>query len=401
MRRIKVVSINLGPYGSTGKIMLEIHKMVKHQGSDSKMIIPYSGEELFDSTDYYVLGNAKTKKLNAYSCVLTGLDGCFAWFTTKKLISFLKRQKIDLLHLHNIHYSYINLPQLFRFIKKNNISTIWTLHDCWSFTGHCPHFMYEECNKWQTGCHHCPRYKMYPKSIYDNSKFMWKLKKKWFTGVGNLTIVTPSQWLADLVKQSYLKDYPVRVIHNGINLSIFKPAESNFREKHHIQDKKIVLGVAFGWGERKGLDVFVELSKRLPPDYQIVLVGTDKHIDEQLPQNIISIHRTHNQTELAEIYTAVDVFVNPTREDNFPTVNMEALACATPVITFKTGGSPEMIDETCGISVEKDDVDELEKQILYVCETHPFSSMACTERAKTFDMHDRFAEYIALYKELL
>ena len=213
-----------------------------------------------------------------------------------------------------------------------------------------------------------------------------------------MTIVTPSQWLADLVKESFLAEYPVKVIHNGIDLSVFQPTENDFREKYGLQNKKIILGVAFGWGERKGLDVFVELAKRLDCEqYQIVLVGTDDSVDKQLPTNIISIHRTQNQTELAKIYTAADLFVNPTREENYPTVNMESLACGTPVLTFRTGGSPEIIDETCGAVVACDDVNGLEKEILRIFEQVPFSEDDCLKRATRFDMQDRFKEYVSLY----
>ena len=230
---------------------------------------------------------------------------------------------------------------------------------------------------------------------------MWKFKCNWFTGIENCIIVTPSQWLADLVKQSYLKDYPVKVINNGIDLSVFKPTESSFREKYGLTDKKVVLGVAFGWGKRKGFDVFVELASRLPDDYRIVLVGTDDNVEKLLPAKIISIHRTQNQKELAEIYTTADVFANPTREENYPTVNMESIACGTPVVTFRTGGSPEIPDETCGSVVDCDDIDAMEIEIRRICEKKPYSVEACLQRAKSFDMNDRFKEYVDLYKEFI
>jgi glycosyltransferase involved in cell wall biosynthesis len=181
-------------------------------------------------------------------------------------------------------------------------------------------------------------------------------------------------------------------------LNVFKPTESDFRKKHNLDDKKVVLGVAFGWGVHKGLDVFIELSKRLPDNYKIVLVGTDESVDKQLPSNILSIHRTQNQKELAEIYSAADVFVNPTREENYPTVNMESIACGTPVITFRTGGSPEIIDENTGIAVDVDDVDTLEKEIIRVCDTAPYPLSSCLERAKHFDKNEKFVEYFDIIK---
>jgi glycosyltransferase involved in cell wall biosynthesis len=227
---------------------------------------------------------------------------------------------------------------------------------------------------------------------------MWKRKKKWFNSLDDLTIVTPSQWLAGLVEQSFLGKYPVKVIHNGIDLSVFRQMESDFRKKHNLERKKLLLGVAFAWEERKGLDVFVELSRRLDSSYQIVLVGTNEDVDRLLPSNIVSIHRTHNQKELAEIYSVADVFVNPTREDTFPTVNLEALACGTPVITFKTGGSPECVDGHCGCVVPCNDVDALEREIVRICTEKPFTAEDCKARAALFDRDECFSRYVALYR---
>ena len=198
---------------------------------------------------------------------------------------------------------------------------------------------------------------------------------------------------------SYMSQYPIKVIYNGIDLSVFKPTESDFRAKYGLENKKIVLGVAFDWGVRKGLDVFVELSKRLSDEYRIVLVGTNDQIDSALPSNIISIHRTQNQRELAEIYTAADVFANPTREEAFGLVNVEALACGTPGVTFRTGGSPECYDDTCGVVVEKNDIDAMEREIRRICETHPYDIESCIKFAQGFDMYDRYREYIDLYQE--
>ena len=258
------------------------------------------------------------------------------------------------------------------------------------------------CEKWQTQCGDCPNRHMYPQTLFDFSYLMFNLKKRWFTGVENLTLVTPSQWLADLTRQSFLKEYPVQVIRNGIDLSVFRPVESDFRRRHGIpDDAHLVLGVAFDWGIRKGLDVFVELAKRLDPSYQIVLVGTDDALDRELPARILSIHRTQNQQELAGIYAAADVFVNPTREDNFPTVNLEALACGTPVITFRTGGSPEALDETCGSVVSCDDTDALAREIIRVCCERPFSRDACLARAAAFNMSQQFHQYLSLYHRVL
>lgn len=392
--------------GSTGKIMLQIAENARNKEHNVFTCIPYpylkgSSKADFAAAESFVWGSNIERKLHNLFGRITGLNGILSIKGTKQLIRYLKDNDVDLIHLHNLHSYCINFPILFRFIKKSKITVVWTFHDCWSFTGHCPHFDMIGCDKWKTGCYHCVQYREYPQGHIDSSKLMYRFKKKWFNELYDLTIVTPSKWLGNLVKESFLKNYPVRVINNGIDLNIFKPAKSSFKDKYNLENKYIILGTAFGWNERKGLDVFIEFSKRLDKKYQIVLVGTDDNIDSQLPDNIISIHRTQNQQELAEIYSSADLFVNPTREENYPTVNMESLACGTPVLTFNTGGSPEVIDETCGSVVAKNDIDAMEKEIIRICETKPYSEEACLERAKAFDMNDRFKEYIDLYEEIM
>ena len=373
MSELNILQINGGSTGSTGKIMFGIKKVAEKAGYEVCCASPVTLTNR-NRSDYHAIGNSFGRKSSVLLSRITGLNGCFAVPATVEFLRYVSHFRPSVIHLHNLHDSYINIPMLFDYIRKNHIPVVWTLHDCWAFTGHCPHFIYEKCFRWKDGCHDCPRYEEYPKSFTDNSQWMWKRKKEWFTGVENMTIVTPSGWLANLVKQSFLKEYPVQVIHNGIDLKVFKPTESDFREKYQIAEcKKIILGTAFEWGVRKGLDVFVELAGRLDREkYQIVLVGTSDTIDKLLPGNIISVHRTQNQKQLAEIYTAADMFVNPTREDNYPTVNMEALACGTPVITFNTGGSPEIPDEACGVVVPCDDTDAMERTIVRICESGGF-----------------------------
>lgn len=348
--------------------------------------------------DHIAIGGAMDKLLHTWCAKATGYHGCFSHIATWRLLRKIKKEKYDLIHFHNIHGWYLNLPMITRYIKKHRMKVIWTLHDCWSFTGQCPHYTMIGCGKWKTHCRACPQCKEYPEVHVDRSDRMFDLKKQWFSGM-DATLVAPSQWLADQVKQSFLKEYPVRIIHNGIDLDVFQPADSDFRQRYHCENKKIVLGVALGWSAKKGLDVFGVLASRLPEDYQIVLVGGNAQTDRQLPSDVISIHRTQNQRELAEIYTSADVFVNPTREDTFPTVNLEALACGTPVITFCTGGSPEMLDETCGSVVECDDADALEKEIIRICTDKPYTHEACMKRAGEFDAQARFRDYVRLYEE--
>ena len=396
---MKILEINCTNYGSTGNIMLQIADTARRKGHTVITCCPASRENKKKSVEnQWLIGNRFSRNVHLKLFEYTGFNGCFSLVSTFTFLHKVKKFKPDIIHVHKLHNCYINLPMLFKYIKKQKIKAIWTLHDCWTFTGQCPYFDLAKCDKWKNGCHDCPQIHVYPSSKVDRTRTMWKLKRKWFTGVEDMTIVTPSEWLGGLVQQSYLKGYPIKVINNGIDLNVFKPTESDFRQKHHLENKFILLGVAFGWGKRKGLDVFIDLAKRLDDRFQIVLVGTNEDVDKQLPANIISVHKTNNQQELAEIYTAADLFVNPTREENYPTVNMESISCGTPVLTFKTGGSPEIPNVKTGYVVDVDDIDEMEKQIVRICTEHLFSKEDCLERAKSFDRNIKFQEYVDLYQ---
>lgn len=396
-----ILSINLGNFSSTGTIMREIAKKSEAAGYRVFQAFPDNDRNKPLLKNDIIICSKLSKKISEHLGILTGFYGCFSYFATKRFIKKAKRINPDIIHLHNIHGGYINLYLLFKYIKSSGASVVWTLHDCWGFTGHCAYFDMAGCEKWKTGCNNCPQLNEYPRSNCDRTKIMYNLKKKWFTGISNMTIITPSQWLARLVKQSFLSEYPIKVINNGIDLSVFKPTESDFKKIYNCEEKFVILGVAFGWGKKsKGLDVFIELSKRLDERFRIIIVGTDDVIDEKLPKNIISIHRTQNQAELAKIYTIADLFVNPTLDENYPTVNMEAIACGTPVLTFNTGGSPEIPNDTCGVIVAKNDNDEIYEQIIKICSEKKFSLQACLERAKSFKMDDKYSEYVELYKKL-
>lgn len=396
---MKILEINQVNFGSTGHIMLQIADLATKKGHEVICSFYARRNKDKDKNCIYI-GNKVSHNIHKKLYRKTGNNGCYSKISTWNFLRKVKKFDPDLIHIHNLHNCYINLPMLFDYIKKNNKKVVWTLHDCWSFTGQCPYFTAVGCEKWKTGCHDCEQINRYPSCSVDRTDKMWNRKKEWFTGVQNLTIVTPSQWLADLAKQSFLKDYPVKVINNGINLDVFKPTESDFRTKHNLEDKKIILGVASVWEVRKGLDVFIELSKRLDDRYKIVLVGTNDEVDKKLPEGIISIHRTSNQKELAELYTAADLFFIPTREDNFPTVNMESLACGTPVLTFNTGGSPEMVDEATGVVLMNEDIASVEQAVISMCESGKYSKEACTERAKQYDSGLKYNEYLSLFENI-
>lgn len=390
---MKIVQINsVCGSGSTGKICVAVSQLLTERNIENYILYAISHSDYPLSIKY--MSSLETK-IEALKSRVFGNYGFGAKSATKRLIKELERISPDVVQLHNLHSHNVNLPMLFSYLKEKKVKIFWTFHDCWSFTGYCSYYDIPQCSKWKSGCEKCPL-KSHYSWFFDRSSYTYNRKKEIFADL-DLTIITPSKWLKEQVEQSFFKGYEVKVINNGIDLSKFYPKDSDFRKKYNIKDKYIVLGVAFDWGKRKGLDVFIELSKRLDSRFQIVLVGTNDEIDKKLPENIISIHRTQNQEELAEIYTAADVYANPTREEVFGLVNVEANACGTPVVTFNTGGSPECIDEKSGIVVERNNIDALESAIKKVCIEVPFDKNDCINRAKLFDKNDKFCEYVDLY----
>lgn len=392
---MKIVQINSTcGSGSTGKICISVSKLLTETEIEN-YIFYTSGDSDYPQGIRYM--SALENKFQALKAKIIGNYGFQSVAGTKRLIAELERIAPDIVHLHNLHSHNVHIEILFRYLKERQIKIFWTFHDCWAFTGYCPHYTMAGCDRWKSkGCGNCPQ-RVHYSWFFDRSAMLYEKKKQLFSGL-DLTIITPSQWLADQVKMSFLKDYPVKVINNGIDLSVFYPRETDFRRKHHLEKKFVLLGVAFGWGKRKGLDVFIRLAERLDPEkFQIILVGTDNKVDKQLPENIISIHRTANQTELAEIYSAADLFVNPTREENYPTVNMESTACGTPVLTFRTGGSPESIDVQTGVVVDCDDEKSLYQEIQKIAETKVFCEENFRIKAQQFAEKQKFAEYVQLY----
>lgn len=397
---MRIVEINSVNTGSTGNIMLQIAEEARNNGMEVLTCVPKSRSNLEKKCEnQFVFGDRITRNLHIWLAQCTGFQNCFSVTATLHLLKRITAFSPDIIHLHNLHGNYINLPMLFHYIKKHDIPVVWTLHDCWSFTGQCPHFTMVKCEKWKNGCFECPQIRIYPSSRVDRTRVMWKLKRKWFTGVKNMTIVTPSKWLANLVQQSFLKEYPVKVINNGIDLNIFKPTSSDFREKHGIGgEDKLVLFVSFGWSMRKGVDVIKKIRHLLEDKFKIIVIGITEDTIQDFLDDIICIPRTNNRKELAEIYSSADVLVNPTREEVLGMVNIEALACGTPVVTFNTGGSPECVDNKSGIVVETDDIENMAFSIRMICEGKNYSEKDCIMRAALFDKKDKFKEYIRMYR---
>ena len=320
-------------------------------------------------------------------------EGLASRFVTKKLIKEINRIAPDIIHLHDIHDHYLNYPILFKYLASIETPVVWTQHDCWAFTGGCMFFEMLNCNRWKTECDNCPEKRSF---FCDKTKRQYYLKKELFGGLNNITFVPVSDWLGDIMKQSMHKDKPILTIHNGVDLSRFKLLKKE-KSEHGFS----IIGVAAVWDKRKGLEDFIKLRNLLSQEIKIILVGLSEKQVRCLPEGIKGITRTTNVEELVQLYSDASVFVNPTYSDNFPTTNIEALACGTPVITYKTGGSPEAIDEKTGIVVPQGDLNALANAIMRL-KSEPLSSIACRERAELyFDKDKCFQKYLQLYNKLL
>lgn len=411
---MKIVQVNtICGAGSVGRICVDLYETLKKNGQEP--LIATGRGMLPPNVNGYVIGSKPDFVRHVLKNFFEGKAGFGSKAQTLKFIEWLKKEKPDLIHLHNIHGFYLQVELLFSYLKEADMKVVWTFHDCWPFTGHCAYFDYIGCEKWKEkneGCNKCQIHRTaYPYALFkDNTVWSYARKKACFTGVKNLTIVTPSNWLCEKVKQSFLKEYPVVVIPNGINLESFAPldAKSQMLSDQRRKGYKhcTVLGVANRWEERKGLQYFEELATKLPDNYTVELIGLDKAQTHQMRKKyptgkLLPIDRTKNVELLASIYRTADVYVNATLEDNFPTTNLEALACGTPVVTFQTGGSPESLDETCGIVVKKQDTKELIKAVRRVCEEKPFTRENCRKRALLYDRENRYTEYFELYQRIL
>lgn len=344
-------------WGSTGKIAEQINQTAAMQGW--KTYIAYGRDVNPSQSELIHIGNKISQAVALVEARLFDNDGLANRQATRKLVERIKDIKPDVIHLHNLHGYYINYKILFEYLNSTSIPIVWTLHDCWSFTGHCGHFIGANCEKWNTECFQCPLKKGYPASWgVDNSKRNFKLKQELFTANRNLHIVAVSEWLAGLVRQSFMKNVDIRVINNGVDLKVFRPLEIERKTKFKV------LGVSSVWTKTKGLFDFYRLRELLDTnEYDIILVGLSNEQIAVLPQGIIGISRTNSVDELVRYYSSADVFVNPTYVDTFPTTNLEALACGTPVVTYRTGGSPESVTTTTGIVVEQGNVEALKTAV--------------------------------------
>jgi putative colanic acid biosynthesis glycosyltransferase len=397
---MKVLMINtVSGYGSTGSICIDIATVLEKQGHEC--YIAYGqGNTIYDKT--FKIGTSLENHIHNIGSRITGKQCYFTKRGTQQLIEFMKDYNPDVIHLHNLHGNYINLELLFKYLAEINKLVVWTLHDCWAFTGKCAHYTDVACYKWQFHCHHCPQVDKYPPSLFfDRSEVMFADKQKWFNSIANLTIITVSNWLAGEVKKSFLKNHTIKPIYNWVNHQVFLPSNVDIKEQYGIaKNKFIILGVSAGWNiSSNKLKDFITLSTLISEDMQIVLVGkAEGHND--IPSTIIHIPYVHSDTELAKLYSNANVYVHLSTEDTFGKVIAEAMSCGTPAIVYNATACPEIIDDNCGYVVEKRNVKQIIEAIQKIKENtkEHYSENCRTRVVENFDYVTNINETITIYK---
>lgn len=405
---MRILQINTFYYaGSTGRITYDLKAVMEANGIESYAAFGFGYEpKKAEKATLYRIESDQELFVSKLWTKATGHHGFNNKRETVRLLKWIDKVKPDIIHMHNIHNHYVNVRMLLEYIAERHIPCVLTMHDCWTFTGHCAYFDYSGCNKWLTGCKHCPSLRDYPKTFapIDPSPWNYKMKRQLFAPL-NITFVSPSQWLCDLQQLSFLKDKPCVVINNGVDLSVFKPIKSDVRSTYGIGNRKMILAVAGGLATRKGRDYLLKLPTLLNDDEVLVLVGLQKGQESLLPQTnkVIGIQRTKTPDELVGLYSEADVFINPTLEDNFPTTNIESLACGTPVVTFRTGGSPEVVTPETGLVVEKGDLEGLLSAVRILFRNgKEHYTYACRRKAESdYCNNIQYNKYIKLYKRML
>lgn len=401
---MRIAVIQSGNSGFFPRFYKSLKSSAEKSEDDLRLFCPNIGvNRRLQLDDQITFGSKYNWFIHYHLYKIFGLQDVFSFFDTCDLIRKLKAFKPDVIHFHVVNAWIINFPLLIHYINKHNIKVIWTMHDCRAFTGRCAYFDEVNCDKWLNGCGKCPQKELYWPTLIDASALQWCLRKNFLNRINNLHIVTPSEWLANFVKLSFLKKYPVEVIYNGLDLARFNTTKHDAKIDAIPIDKTVVLGVAANWEYRKGLGFFKSLAKDLPMNYQIVLVGTMNNDNvSTIPENVICWGKTSSSDEMVALYQRASVFVNPTLADNFPTTNIEALASGTPVVTFITGGSAESIDHNSGMAVKQGDYEALKDAIIHVC-THRhdiFTRENCMKRSESFSLK-QFDKYIELYHSVL
>ena len=383
----KVLYINsVCGFGSTGRIVADLSKSDKHDS-----LVCFGRKKDFANVNSYQFADFFDNALGALRTILFDNNLNICTNATKRLINKIKEYNPDIIHLHNIHGYYVNVELLLRFLKEYGKPVVWTLHDCWAFTGYCSDAYYVNCEKYQKECVKCDHWFAYPFSIFkQNVTKDFNKKKELLRDFDNLTIVTPSKWLGGICSLSFLRNKKIVTVNNGIDLNDFKPTKKK-------NDKLTVLAVASFWTKDKGLDDLNKMVELLDKDIEVIVVGGDSN----KVKGVKSIARTNNKAELIDLYSSAHLLINPTLDDNFPSVNIESIACGTPVITYRTGGSPEIIDGKSGVVVDKGNYKAMAEVINSLKNNYFFKSEDCLSRSKKFSTANMVENYENVYKELL
>lgn len=397
---MKVLQINsVCGIRSTGKICTDLEEVLRSKGHESRIL--YGREncpERYASISQRITSPNEVR-IHAIQSRIFDNSGFCSKKSTQRVIHEIENYNPDIVHLHNIHGYYLDVEGVFEYLKKSKQKVVWTLHDCWAMTGHCSHFSAVNCERWKTGCYDCPQKRQYPSSFFvDNSKRNYERKKKAFTQIADLYLVTPSQWLADITKKSFLKEYPIKVIPNGVDFTAFKPNLQNPYKNIICDGKKVLLGVATAWTSRKGYDDFIKLSKLLDDRYQIVLLGLTEKQLQFLPKEIVGIKATNSREKLAQYYSNAYALLSLSREETMGLTVVEALACGTPAVVYNATALPETIIQTCGRVVQSGALEEI---VNVLDELERISPEKCIERAKNYEKQKMYEKYISLYEGIV
>lgn len=394
---MRVLQINSFGNLSTGKIAADIQRVLTERGHEG--CLAFARNSAAGDVASMRIGSRGDVLLHGALSRLTDRTGFYSTRATRRFLRAVDEYDPDVIHLHNLHGYYINIDLLFRYLKERRKPVVWTLHDCWAFTGHCCYYSTAGCDRWQSGCHDCPNRREYPASLrMDRSRDNYRRKRALFTGIEEMRLVPVSRWLDGEVGRSFLRDYPREVIFNGIDLQAFQPTRSDFRRTHGLEGKQIILGVASTWSERKGLADFLQLSRMLDANQHIVLVGLNEKQRRGLPENVTGLGRTDGLHALAEIYTAADVFLNASVEETFGLPTVEAMACGTTAVVYDQTALPEVIADGCGAVVRAHDL----RQVLDCIKRVPMgeTNQAAIRQARRYDKRSQFQRYVEIYEEL-
>ena len=387
---------------STGRTYYELSNYARENGYECLVVY---GNQLGNYDNTIFMGNKIDHKLHALKSRITGKAGCFSRFHTRKLLKFIKQYNPDIVHLGNLHGNFINVPMLLNFLGENNIATALTLHDCFFFTGYCTHYTLNKCYKWKQGCEQCAFVEKNTSWFFDKSKFLWEIKKQTFNGIQNLGVIGVSDWITNESKQSpvFKKAKVIKRIYNWVDLDVFKPIQSDVREELKIKDKIVLGAMASKWDDTKGLDKIIKLSRRIEEKYVILLIGkVDKNVE--LSNNIIHIDFVENVTELAKLYTQMDLFLQFSMQETFGKVVAESLACGTPVLALNSTASPELVEDGCGqVLGENDSIEDIYNTIEQITEKgKEFYCLNCRKRAEEMFSKDKnLQEYLETYRYLI